>query len=413
MDPEQKRNVGKLMTNDHPHPARAPYAADPARSPGRLVAEPPSPTRTEFQRDRDRIVHSTAFRRLAHKTQVFVDDEGDHFRTRLTHTIEVAQIARSLARALKLDDDLAEAIALGHDLGHTPFGHTGEDALDACMAAHGGFDHNTQALRIVTELERRYANFDGLNLTQPTLSGLIKHNGPLIDASGAPTARYRRRGVPAAILRYDRLQPLDLSLHASLEAQAAAIADDIAYDTHDIDDGLRAGLFTLAEIREAVPFVEALLREIDDLYPNLEKPRVVHELTRRLITRFIEDAIGESERRISEAKIDNPQAVMAARRALVGHSAAIVAADRGIKAFLFARMYRHPAVQRVRDKADAIVRRLFEVYLHDPSTMPRTWAAKAEQGEVARAVADYIAGMTDRFAVHEHARLFDGSRELR
>ena len=250
--------------------ARAPYAADPARAP-RLVAEPPSATRTEFQRDRDRIVHSTAFRRLAHKTQVFVDHESDHFRTRLTHTIEVAQIARALARALRLDDDLAEAVALGHDLGHTPFGHTGEDALDACMAEHGGFDHNSHALRIVTELERHYAEFDGLNLTQPTLAGLIKHNGPLLDASGAPTERYQAQGVPAAVLRYDAMRKsLSFSLHASLEAQAAAIADDIAYDAHDIDDGLRAGLFALAELRAAVPYVDGLMAEVDTLHPGLE-----------------------------------------------------------------------------------------------------------------------------------------------
>jgi dGTPase len=391
----------------------ASYAADARRSPGRLVAEPPSPTRSEFQRDRDRIVHSTAFRRLAHKTQVFVDHEGDHSRTRLTHTIEVAQIARALARALKIDDDLAEAVALGHDLGHTPFGHTGEDALDACMAGHGGFDHNSHALRIVTELERRYAEFDGLNLTQPTVSGLVKHNGPLVDASGAPAGRYRKGGVPAAILAYDRLQPLDLARQPSLEAQAAAIADDIAYDAHDIDDGLRAGLFTLADIRAGVPFVERLLRDIDDRYPDLEEPRVIHELTRRVITRFIEDAIGESRRRIAAAKVDGPEAVAAAVGPLVGHSPAMTAADREIKAFLFARMYRHPSVQRVRDTADAIVRRLFGAYLADPSEMPRTWAVKAEQGERARAVADYIAGMTDRFAIHEHSRLFDGSPELR
>jgi dGTPase len=392
---------------------RAPYAADPARAPGRLIAEPPSATRTEFQRDRDRIVHSTAFRRLAHKTQVFVYHEGDHFRTRLTHTIEVAQIARALARALRLDDDLAEAVALGHDLGHTPFGHTGEDALDACMAEHGGFDHNAHAFRIVTELERRYAAFDGLNLTQPTLAGLVKHNGPLLDASGAPAERYRARGVPASILRYDRLQRLDLSLHASLEAQAAAIADDIAYDAHDIDDGLRAGLFTLRDIRAAVRFAETLLGEIDDLHPGLEEPRVIHELTRRVITRFIEDAIGESRRRIAESKVDSPQAVAAAGQTLVGHSAAIEAADRDVKAFLFAHMYRHPEVRRVRDRADAIVRRLFKAYLTDPSAMPPDWAAKARQGERARAVADYIAGMTDRFALAEHARLFDGPSDLR
>ena len=392
---------------------RARYAANPARAPGRLVPEPPSATRTEFQRDRDRIVHSTAFRRLAHKTQVFVDHESDHFRTRLTHTSEVAQIARSLARALMLDDDLAEAVALGHDLGHTPFGHTGEDALDACMADHGGFDHNSHALRIVTELERRYADFDGLNLTQPTLAGLVKHNGPLLDSSGAPAKRYRARGVPASILLYDARQSLDLASHASLEAQAAAIADDIAYDAHDIDDGLRAGLFSLAELRAAVPFAAGLLGEIDHLHPQLEEPRVIHELARRVITRFIEDAIGESGRRIAAAAVDRPEAVVAAGRTLIGHSAAIEAADRDIKAFLFARMYRHPEVRKVRDRADAIIRRLFEAYMTDPRAMPPGWAAKAGEGERARAVADYIAGMTDRFAIAEHARLFDGASDLR
>ena len=390
---------------------RAPYAADPAQA-RRLIAEPPSPTRSEFQRDRDRIVHSTAFRRLAHKTQVFVEHESDHFRTRLTHTIEVAQIARALARALKLEDDLAEAIALAHDLGHTPFGHTGEDALDAAMAGHGGFDHNSHALRIVTELERRYAAFDGLNLTQPTIAGLVKHNGPLLDASGAPTERYRARGVPAAVLAYDKKQSLDLSRHASLEAQAAAIADDIAYDAHDIDDGLRAGLFPLDELRAAVPFVDGVMREIDGLHPGLEEPRAIHELTRRVITRFIEDAIGESGRRIAESRVASPEAVARAGRALVGHSATIEAADRDIKAFLFARMYRHPDVRKVREQADAIVRRLFEAYLRDPSAMPAEWAAKAGQGR-ARAAADYIAGMTDRFAIAEHARLFDRSPDLR
>jgi dGTPase len=397
---------------DDSKPARAPCAADAGRA-RRLVAEPPSATRTEFQRDRDRIVHSTAFRRLAHKTQVFVDHEGDHFRTRLTHTIEVAQIARALARALKIDDDLAEAIALGHDLGHTPFGHTGEDALDACMAHHGGFDHNSHALRIVTELERRYADFDGLNLTQPTLAGLVKHNGPLLDASGAPSERYRARGVPAAILRYDEMQRLDLSLYASLEAQAAAIADDIAYDAHDIDDGLRAGLFLLAEVRAAVPLVDGLMKEVDDLHPGLEEARAIHELTRRVITRFIEDAIGESRRRIALANAGSPEAVAAAGRALVGHSAPIETADRDIKAFLFAHMYRHAAVRTVRDQADAIVRRLFKAYVANPSDMPPEWAAKADGRARERAVADYIAGMTDRFAIAEHARLFDGALELR
>jgi dGTPase len=392
---------------------RAPYAADPKRSRGRLCAEPPSPTRGDFQRDRDRIIHSTAFRRLAHKTQVFVHHEGDHFRTRLTHTIEVAQLARALAKALGLDEELAEAVALGHDLGHTPFGHTGEDALDACTAPYGGFDHNSHGLRIVTELERHYADFDGLNLTQETIEGLVKHNGPLVDADGRPLARCGERGVPEAILAYDRRQSLDLSRFASLEAQAAAIADDIAYDAHDIDDGLRAGLFDLEAIR-AIPFIAALIDEVDRLHPGLERARVVHELVRRVITRFIEDAIGESRARIAASGVASLDDVRRAGRALVSLSPALQAADRDIKAFLFANMYRHPQVKRVREKADAIVRRLFEAYCRDPTTMPAAWAAVAGRDEAqrARAVADYIAGMTDRFALHEYRRLFDPAAKL-
>ena len=253
--------------------------------------------------------------------------------------------------------------------------------------------------------------FDGLNLTQPTIAGLVKHNGPLLDASGAPTERYRVSGVPAAILAYDKRQRLDLSLHASLEAQAAAIADDIAYDAHDIDDGLRAGLFSLEELCAAVPFVDGLMHEIDDLHPGLEQPRAIHELTRRVITRFIEDAIGESSRRIAEAVVDSPEAVARAGRTLVGHSAAIETADRDIKGFLTARMYHHPDVKKVRERADSIVRRLFEAYMSDPSAMPPEWAAKADERR-ARAVADYIAGMTDRFAIADHARLFDAAFDL-
>jgi dGTPase len=394
--------------------ARAPYAADPARSRGRLCPEPPSPSRSEFQRDRDRIIHSTAFRRLAHKTQVFVDHEGDHFRTRLTHTIEVAQLARALAKALGLDQELAEAVALGHDLGHAPFGHTGEDALDACMAAYGGFDHNSHGLRIVTELERRYADFDGLNLTQETIEGLVKHNGPLLDAQGRPLERYRARGAPEAILAYDRRQSLDLTEFASLEAQAAAIADDIAYDAHDVDDGLRAGLFDLDAIR-AVPFVAALLEEIAALHPGLERARVVHELVRRIITRFVEDAIAESRARIAASGVASLEDARRAPHVLVGLSPALREADRDIKTFLFANMYRHPQVKRVREKAEAIVRRLFQAYGDDPTAMPADWAAKAgeEESERARAVADYIAGMTDRFALSEYRRLFDPAADLR
>jgi dGTPase len=391
---------------------RAPYAADPAASRGRLVPEPPSPTRTPFQRDRDRIVHSAAFRRLAHKTQVFVHHEGDHFRTRLTHTIEVAQIARALARALRLDDDLAEAVALGHDLGHTPFGHTGEDALDACMAPFGGFDHNSHGLRLVTELERRYAEFDGLNLSLETLEGLVKHNGPLLDGQGRPAARWAARGVPEAILAYDRRQPLDLALFASLEAQTAAIADDIAYDAHDLDDGLRAGLFDLDAIR-AVPFIAGLLDEIDARHPGLERARVIHELGRRVVTRFIEDAIAESARRIAAAGARSIADVRAAGVPLVGFSPALERADAELKGFLFANMYRHPDVRRVREKAAMVVRRLFGAFVETPAAMPEEWAIGADAPARARLAADYIAGMTDRYALAEHRRVFDEAPDLR
>jgi dGTPase len=398
---------------------RASYAADPKASRGRLYREPPSPTRTDFQRDRDRIIHSTAFRRLAHKTQVFVHHEGDHFRSRLTHTIEVGQIARALARALRLDEDLAEAIALGHDLGHTPFGHTGEEALDACLAPYGGFDHNSHGLRIVTELERRYAQFDGLNLTFETIEGLIKHNGPLLSADGEPLGPWRGHGVPQAILAYDRRQNLELSRFASLEAQAAAIADDIAYNAHDVDDGLRADLFDLAAVRD-VAFVETLLDEIDHLHPGLERSRVVHELGRRLVTRFIEDAIEESGRRILVAGVVTIEDVRGARETLVGFSQPLTLAQAAIKRFLFANVYRHRDVERVRRNADQIVRRLYAAFFAKPSKMPPEWAALAEveaakEGEAGKAgiVADYIAGMTDRYAVSEHRRLFDEAPDLR
>ena len=389
---------------------RAPYASDPAQSRGRLFPEPSSPTRTDFQRDRDRIVHSTAFRRLAYKTQVFVHAEGDHFRTRLTHTIEVAQIARALSRALGLDDDLAEAIALGHDLGHTPFGHTGEDALDACLREHGGFDHNSHGLRLVTELERRYADFDGLNLAQETIEGLVKHNGPLLKLSGEPTERWRARGIPTAILDYDKRQALDLASHASLEAQAAAIADDIAYNAHDIDDGLRAGLFSLEEIR-TVPFIGALVAEIELWRPALEPARKIHELTRRVITRFIEDAIRQSGRRIAESGVGSAAEARAAGRTLVALSDDLDEADRQIKAFLFSHMYRHADVKRVREMADAMVRALYGAYCAAPREMSEGWSARAESGRE-RAAADYIAGMTDRFAVREYRRLFDPNASL-
>ena len=393
---------------------QAPFACDPAKSRGRLHPEAPSPTRSTFQRDRDRIIHSAAFRRLKHKTQVFVHHEGDHFRTRLTHSLEVSQIARALARSLGLDEDLAEALALSHDLGHTPFGHTGEDALDSCMAPFGGFDHNAQALRIVTRLERRYAAFDGLNLSWETLEGLAKHNGPLVDAAGAPTARYAARGVPAAIREFDAQADLRLSTFAGAEAQAAAIADDIAYDAHDLDDGLRAGLFALDELR-AVPFLAALLDEIDALHPGLETARRIHELTRRVITRFVEDVVAESERRLAPLAPASPEDIRRAGAPVVAFSPAIAAADAAIKGFLFPHVYRHPQVMAVRREADVIVRDLFRRFMAEPARMPDEWRADlpADEARLARRVADYIAGMTDGYALQEHRRLFDATPDLR
>ena len=381
----------------------APYACDPAASRGRLVVEAASPTRSAFQRDRDRIIHATAFRRLAHKSQVFVPFEGDHFRTRLTHTIEVAQIARAVARGLALDDDLAEAIALAHDLGHPPFGHAGEDALHRVMAGQGGFDHNAQALRLVTKLEHRYAGFDGLNLTFETLEGMAKHNGPLLgpNALGRPIAGY--------ILEFDAIFPLDLGDFASAEAQAAALADDIAYNAHDLDDGLRAGLFTLDDLR-AVPFLAELLDEIARLHPGLATPRQIHELGRRVITRFIEDALTTSAALLQDHHINSPIAVRQQRRAMVAFSPAMAQAERSIKQFLFAHMYRHPGIMAVRRDAEALLEALFVRFREHPEDLPKEWRSPTQS---ARSIADYIAGMTDRFAVTEYIRLFGGAPTLR
>ncbi len=394
---------------------RAAYACRTATSRGRLVAEPASPTRNPFQRDRDRIIHSTAFRRLKHKTQVFVSHEGDHFRTRLTHTIEVAQIARALARALGLDEDLAEALALAHDLGHTPFGHTGEDALAACMEGFGGFDHNAQTLRIVTRLERRYAGFDGLNLTWETLEGLVKHNGPLLLADGSPTDRYAQSGIPAAIVEYQAKQDLWLDSYAAAEAQVAALADDIAYNAHDIDDGLRAGLFGHGELR-AVPFLAALLDEIDGLHPGLETARATNELVRRVITRFVEGVIAESQARLAALAPIDADAIRRAGHPVVAFPADIAAADRDIKAFLYPNMYRHARIAPIRRDAAQVVRDLFGRFSADPALMPAEWAAgcgSLDGPRRARRIADYIAGMTDWYALDEHRRLFDATPTLR
>ena len=388
--------------------ARAVYATDPAQSRGRRWDEPASPTRNAFRRDCDRIIHSTAFRRLAYKTQVFVYHEGDHYRTRLTHTLEVAQIARSLARALGLDEDLAEALALAHDLGHPPFGHAGERALDAALSRFGGFDHNAQGLRIVTDLERRYAAFDGLNLSWETLEGLVKHNGPLIDRAGQALARYADRGIPAAIRAYTQVQDLELWSQPSAEAQVAALSDDIAYDAHDIDDGLRADLFALDDIAQ-VEIIGDILRGIEAEHTSLEHGRRVHELVRRLITRLIEDVIAESGRRLAVGKPGSAQDVRFAAGPLVAFSPKMQAADAAIKGFLYPRMYRHAKVMRVMADAENVVRDLFGHYMAAPRDLPAEWGegiASADEATRARRVADYIAGMTDRYALIEHARHF-------
>src|SRR6478672_10332939 len=395
--------------------ARTSLASDPARSRGRRFAEPESASRSAFRRDCDRIIHSAAFRRLAHKTQVFVYHEGDHYRTRLTHTLEVAQVARSLARALGLDEDLAEALALAHDLGHPPFGHAGERALDECLASYGGFDHNAQALRIVTDLERRYAAFDGLNLSWETLEGLVKHNGPLVGRDGAAVGRYVRHGVPTPITAYSKIQDLELWTYASAEAQVAALSDDIAYDAHDIDDGLRADLFTLDDIAE-VTLIGNILSVIDAQYSGIEPGRRAHEIVRALITRMIEDVIAESGRRIAMLSPRAAAEVREAPRPVVGFSPAMEKTDRDIKGFLYPRMYRHDRVMRVMADAERVVRDLFAHYTEAPDDLPQEWGegiVGSDASKRVRHIADYIAGMTDRYALIEHAKYFKETPELR
>jgi len=394
---------------------RAPYACDPNQSRGRLHAEPASRSRSAFRRDCDRVIHSTAFRRLKHKTQVFVFDEGDHYRTRLTHTLEVAQVARALARRLRLDEDLAEALALAHDLGHPPFGHAGERALDQCLAAFGGFDHNAQTLRIVTALERRYPRFDGLNLTWETLEGLIKHNGPLIGRDGTPVERYRKHGVPRTILNYAKLQDLQLWSFAGVEAQIAAFADDIAYDAHDIDDGLRAGLFSLDEIA-AVPLPGKITDTVRNAYPGIDGYHLVHELVRELIGFLIDDIVAETGRRLDALRPTSADDVRGATAPVTGFSPAVADGDRAIKAFLFTRMYRNPRVMKVMGEAEGVVADLFARYQANLADLPGEWQdgfRGLDEAGRARRIADFIAGMTDRYALAEHARLFDSTPELR
>ena len=380
----------------------APYASRSELSRGRQWREPESATRTPYMRDRDRIIHCGAFRRMKHKTQVFVYHEGDYYRTRLTHSLEVAQIARSISRVLRLDEDLAEALALAHDLGHAPFGHAGEDALAAAMKPFGGFDHNAHALRLVTKLEERYADFDGLNLTWETLEGIVKHNGPLT----GPLSKSER--LAQAIAEFNAGFDLRLDTFASAEAQAAALADDIAYNNHDIDDGLRAGLFSVEQLL-ALPLVGGIFSDVMARHPGLEHSRLVNECVRRLITAMIDDALVETRRRVNELKLQSAEDVRVCGKAVVSFSDAMRANDRSLKAFLFKNMYRHFKVNRMLSKAKRVIAELFALLLAEPGVLPPRWAQlcdEAGSARTARVVSDYIAGMTDRFALQEHRRLF-------
>lgn len=392
----------------------APYASKPELSLGRLHGTGPSPTRSEFQRDRDRIIHSTAFRRLQQKTQVFLQ-YGGHFRNRLTHTLEVSQMARSMARALRLDEDLAEAVALSHDLGHTPFGHAGERALHEAMEPFGGFDHNIQAMRVVTRLENRYAEHDGLNLTWETLEGILKHNGPLTNPDGTPYGKYAHEGLPAGIHDIPAVADLRLSSFASLEAQTAAIADDVAYNAHDIDDALRAGLIGLADLLD-VPLAGPIVREVLDRYPDIAPKRQAHEVQRRLITRSIEDVIATSAANIAAAGVSSVEDVRQAGRVLVSFSPVTAEAERGLKAFLFDRVYRHETVMVPVRRSEAVVEALFARYMATRD-LPGRWGVAAvgaaDDIALARIVADFIAGMTDPYALDEYQRLFDARPDFR
>ncbi len=381
------------------------YACQPDQSRGRLHTERMSSFRSPFQRDRDRIIHSSAFRRLKHKTQVFVEHEGDYYRTRLTHSIEVAQVARTIAGVLGLNTDLAEAIALAHDLGHTPFGHTGEDALAALMAPYGGFDHNAQALRIVSSLERHYADFDGLNLTWECLEGIAKHNGPVT----GPNADAKHAGpLPYALAEVNAQWDLELATHASAEAQVAAIADDVAYSHHDLHDGLRSGLFSEADLME-LPVTGPAFAEVDALYPGLEKMRRRHEALRRVFGRMVEDVIAVAKNRLDAAQPQSVQEVRDLGMTVIRFSKPLYQDLKAIRSFLFTRMYRAPSVMVERARVTEVVNGLFPLFLRDPSLLPAEWSADINrattQTDLARMVADYVSGMTDRFALQEGARL--------
>ena len=381
----------------------APYASHPAQSRGRRLPEKECASRSVFQRDRDRIIHSTAFRMLEYKTQVFVNHEGDYYRTRLTHSLEVSQITRSVCRMLRLNEDLGEALALAHDLGHTPFGHAGEDALNEVMRDFDGFDHNAQTVRIITTLEKRYADFDGLNLTWETLEGIAKHNGPLIRGNEG------FEQIPRAMREYAKLHDLELNGWPSLEAQLASLADDIAYNNHDIDDGLRAGLFGTQDLK-SLPFVGGVFSEVEALYPNLEKSRFIHEGIRRLINRMASDLVAKTEENIAKYNIKTVEDIRQLGKPVAEFSEEMQANNRELKSFLMKNMYRHYKVNRMSSKARRVVKELFTFFHQEPECLPtelRLLVDKPKSYQCAVVVGDYIAGMTDRFALQEHKRLFD------
>lgn len=396
-------NSDNDISPERPRRGRSPIACSQETSRGRFHGEAPSPTRSDYQRDRDRIIHATAFRRLTYKTQVFVYHEGDHYRSRLTHSLEVAQIARSMARSLRLDEDLAEAIALAHDLGHPPFGHAGEAALDAAMSSHGGFDHNAQSLRVVARLERKYAAFDGLNLTWETLEGLAKHNGPLVGA------------LPEGIRGFKEVQAFDLKTFASAEAQVAALADDIAYNNHDIDDGFRAGFFDLDDLEE-VPLTGRIVRNVRVLYPDLGPTRLIHEVNRRLITLLVEDAVSGANEKIASIRLEDTDDVRRLAQPLIAFSEPLSGELDELRFFLLSWVYRNERIMRIMNDAQSILADLYVRYSDDPGTLPTEWQvteAKDTDSDQPRRIADFIAGMTDRYALQEHRRLFDATPELR
>lgn len=389
------------MSDAYSHLAK--YACHPSQSRGRLFPEEECGMRSPHQRDRDRIIHSAAFRRLEYKTQVFVNHEGDHYRTRLTHSLEVSQLARGIARTLRLNEDLAEALALAHDLGHTPFGHAGEDGLHAAMKDYGGFDHNAQTVRILTHLEHRYADFDGLNLTWETLEGIAKHNGPLVGAG--------KKELPRALKYYAVQQDLELHSYASAEAQVAAIADDIAYNNHDLDDGLRAGFFDLDDLL-ILPMLGDIIKEVRSQHPMLSPQRLSHEIIRRMVNKMVADVLETTQARIKQFRVDSPDTVRHLGQPLVTFSKEMEVVNKSIKSYLLKNMYRHFRVNRMSSKAKRVIRELFDFFINEPNCLPSVWYAQTDgpnSPRTAELIADFIAGMTDRFALEEHARIFDPS----